>query len=330
MTAVQESEILNDDLIIPAVELFPVSHEKENVVGLDPIPDPERETEGPFSSTPPHIPTRSWLRFRRSSGSPSPRRKDRSRSPPSKSQSSDVNVDDQTATARPEVSRNATEAIEVTISIPSPLDSTEDSISPLAEKSTMNARSSSSWFNFRRSLKSSGSCKNLGSSPCLSAKSPDFPNRESIPSLVPSTTEKTAGTDDEWLQEVMSLSTAGGDVGDLSPWLPESGQKEMKGEKSSNSSRLFSFKWTKPSNSVNKVEEININDILDNPVGNSWATESNSSFLWNNSGDANEFHNRHRLSTESTIQSVVTEVHEEEELADGSDFAQQSFNFLKI
>ena len=341
----EESEVLNDDIIMRPITLFSLPEGKGGKAGLECTPEAINEGEQQASSSAetslslsshPTIPSRSWLRFRRSSNSPG--RKERSRSPPSTLNNSDGNL-----SARPQVSDDA---IEITLSIPSPLEN-EDSVSPLAEKSSLTSRPSSSWLNFRRSRKSSNS-KNITSNTATdqSTKTPDtaYLTKQSVPSLVPSSTERTATMDEDWFQEVMSMSSTGGDTVDTSR----------------DQSSWFGFKWSKQSSSANKASRL-VN-VLDSENGNgtfdgtAWHNQQNSDVSWMPDGvshpfekkdlntiiiDTNSehnniddvFRNRARISTESTILSVATEPLEEESYSDSDEFANgaaQSFNFLKI
>merc|ERR1712238_620485 len=295
MAAVQESEVLitsdilpspivlfsspeenNDDVILVSLQL-PSSNEEEQKSSLPAEPS--------VSSSPPTVPSRSFFRFRRSSAN-SPVRKERSQSPPSELKL-EANLEDLSIAAQPEVSDEAgTEAIEITLSIP-PSAENEDSISPLAGKSTM--RSRSSWLGFRRSSKSSSKNNVSCNADSLTKGSAALSlTKGSVPSLVPSTTERTAAMDEDWLQEVMSLSTAGGDTGDMTPWLPESEQKNLKIvsiEKSSSNSRgqsspWFGFKRSKATSSNIKTSRLVIasdsedeTGIIEGQDGNTWKNQ---------------------------------------------------------
>jgi len=355
MAAVQESEVLitsdilpspivlfsspeenNDDVILESLQL-PSSNEEEQKSSLPAEPS--------VSSSPPTVPSRSFFRFRRSSAN-SPVRKERSQSPPSELKL-EANLEDLSIAAQPEVSDEAgTEAIEITLSIP-PSAENEDSISPLAGKSTM--RSRSSWLGFRRSSKSSSKNNVSCNADSLTKGSAALSlTKGSVPSLVPSTTERTAAMDEDWLQEVMSLSTAGGDTGDMTPWLPESEQKNLKIvsiEKSSSNSRgqsspWFGFKRSKATSSNIKTSRLVIasdsedeTGIIEGQDGNTWKNQQPSVASWlpetpitsflgsteqhsdsnkiiintNNENISDVFRNRIRLETESTIPSIATE-----------------------
>jgi len=353
MAAVQESEVLMTSDILPSpIALFSSPEENDEDIILETQQSPSSNEEEqqdfppadpPVSSSPPTVPSRSWLRFRRSANSPV--RKERSQSPPSKLKS-EANLEDLSIAAQPEVSDEAgTEAIEITLSIPPSADN-EDSISPLAGKSTM--RSRSSWLGFRRSLKSSSSKNvNCNADSLTKGSAALSLTKGSVPSLVPSTTERTAAMDEDWLQEVMSLSTAGGDTGDMTPWLPESEQKNSKNvsvEKSSSNSRgqspWFGFKRSKATSSIIKTSRLVIASDSEDETGiiegrndNAWKNQQPSVASWlpgspitsflgsterqsnsntiiintNNENISDVFRNRIRLSTESTIPSIATE-----------------------
>merc|ERR1712238_558857 len=292
MAAVQESEVLITSDILPSpIVLFSSPEENNDDVILESLQLPssnEEEqksylpAEPSVSSSPPTVPSRSFFRFRRSSAN-SPVRKERSQSPPSELKL-EANLEDLSIAAQPEVSDEAgTEAIEITLSIP-PSAENEDSISPLAGKSTM--RSRSSWLGFRRSSKSSSKNNVSCNADSLTKGSAALSlTKGSVPSLVPSTTESTAAMDEDWLQEVMSLSTAGGDTGDMTPWFPESEQKNLKIvsiEKSSSNSRgqsspWFGFKRSKATSSNIKTSRLVIasdsedeTGIIEGQDGNTW------------------------------------------------------------
>jgi len=361
MTAVQESEVLTDDIVMPPpIKLFSSPQEDDDDAMMESQLPPNNEGAqevSPVAEIP--LPSRSWLRFRRSAHSPG--RKERSRSPPVKLQS-EKNLEDLSIAARPEFSDDAgTEAIEITLSVPSSADS-DDSILSVAEKSVQHYRPSTSWFSFRRSLKST-SLKNLNCNTDSLTKNSAIPSltKGSVPSLAPSATECTAAMDEDWLQEVMSLSTAGGDTVDMSPWIPESGQRDSKAnvEKSSSTSRdqssWFGFKWSKATISNNKasrlvaaVDSEDENGVVEGQNDTAWQNQQHSGTSWlpgasialekeclntivinnehNNINDV--IRSRARLSTESTIPSVTTEEPseeplEEEEYSDSEGYANE-------
>jgi hypothetical protein len=377
MAAVQESEVLTDDCLPPPIALFLSSPQQETddddavVAGSLQKPSNEEQQESspvdpPMSSSPPTMHSRSWLRFRRSSNS-SPVQKDRSCSPSSKLKS-EANFEDFSIEARSEVSDDSegTEAIEITLAIPSASSAeaeAEDSISPLAEKSTLPCRPGASWFGFRRSSKSSSS-KNVNCNSDSLTKASAFTKAYTVPSLtkgsVPSetrhqpellssATERTAAMDEDWLQEVMSMSTAGGDTGEMAPWLPETGQKDsdenlLKSSSTSlGQSSWFAFKRPKDDNAwktqPSGASFMSFPDSTEQQAGSNTII-INSENEHSNINDV--FRSRTRLSTESTIPSIATEepyeeTSEEEEYSDSEGYAKefesgaaQSFNFLKI
>mmetsp|Transcript_9588 Transcript_9588/g.18830 ORF Transcript_9588/g.18830 Transcript_9588/m.18830 type:complete len:1254 (+) Transcript_9588:195-3956(+) len=373
MAAVQEMEVLNDDGMLPTpVTLFPPSQDMEG--GIAKSQQQSNSTEKRHSeatteesSMSPSLSSRNWFGFRKSSNSPGPGGKDRSHSPSSLQSVS--TIEDLSISAQPEgFPDTATEAsIEITLSIPVSGDSS-DLISTQVKKpatTTLPCRpSSSSWFGFRRSSKSSGSKSSNFQSDSL-PKGPtqlEIPHHPGLPSAP---TERTATMDDDWLQEVMT-----GAPNDLDPWLNEKEQAKPgeNTEKSSSTSRgqasWFGFKRSKATSS-NKVTPLtNLDSSIDGTYipedpyeDNTWESDAPTDSYWlsessnapisgsdeknnlnENDHDNNEiFRRRPRLATESTIPSVTTEGPSEEEssISDGcsKDFdfgAVQSFNFLKI
>jgi len=386
MAAVQESEVLTDDCLSPPIALFSSSPQKEtdddDAVVAESQQKPSNEEEHqqesslvdpPMSSSPSTMHSRSWLRFRRSSNS-SPGRKDRSRSPSLKLKS-EANFEDFSVEARSEVSDDSegTEAIEITLAIPSASSTeveAEDSISPLAEKSTLPCRPSASWFGLRRSSKSSSKSKNVNcnvdsltkasastkASTVSSLTKGSVPSGGSIPSgtrhqpeLEPSATLLTTALDEDWLQEVMSMSTAGGDTGEMKPWLPETGQKDSEEnlEKTSGTSlgqsSWFAFKRSKDDNEWKNLPSGA--SFMSFPDSTEQEADPNTIIINSKNEHSNindVFRSRTRLLTESTIPSVATEepyeeTSEEEEYSDSEGYAKelengaaQSFSFLKI
>jgi len=353
MTAVQETEVLTDDELPPPTALFPSSQEKDDVaVDSSQKTSVEDKQQTHLSTSVPSLVTsRPWLRFRRSSSSPG--RKERSRSPPKAT--SEDKLEDLAVAARPNVPVDAaTEAsIEITLSIPKSTES-EDLVSPLAEKSvtslTLPSRPSSSWFGFRRSLKSSSSgSKNVSSSIVSLVKEPVQSETLYQADLLPSATERTAAMEDDWFQEVMSQST--GTTSELVPWLNESGQQDPAEnvEKSSCTSRgqssWFGFKrsskvashddqaWKGQENDDAWLPSAAIAFFEDSSERVDPTIIINTDNEHRNSNGDDIFRTRTRLSTESTIPSVATE----DECSDSEGYskefeqgATQSFNFLKI
>lgn len=168
--------------------------------------------------------------------------------------------------------------------------------------------------------------------------------------------------DDDWLQEIMA-----GTNNNVDPWLNEKGQAKPgeNTEKPSSASHgqasWFGFKRSKAT-SPNKVTPLTA--ALDSRDGkyiiqdryddSTWESDAPTDTYWpsaasnapisgseediipNYEGNNNDiFRPRDRLCTESTVPSVTTEGHSEEEISvsDDKDFdlgAVQSFNFLKI
>lgn len=375
MAAVQEMEVFSDDGMLPTpVTLFPPSQDMEDETAKsqqqsNSTEKGHSEATTEESSMSPSLSSRNWFGFRKSSNSPGPGGKDRSHSP--SSLQSVPTIEDLSISAQPEgFPDTATEAsIEITLSIPVSGESS-DIVSAQVEKpatTTLPCRPSSSfWFGFRRSSKSSGSkSSNFQSDSLPKGSTLEMPHHPGLPSAP---TERTATMDDDWLQEVMTGAT-----NDLDPWLNEKEQAKPNEntEKSSSTSRgqasWFGFKRSKATNS-NKVTSLT--NALDSSIDgtyipedpyedNAWERDAPTDSYWlSESSNApisgsDEEHNRNendldknnndifrcrpRLATESTIPSVTTEGPSEEEssISDGcsKDFdfgVVQSFNFLKI
>lgn len=375
MASVHEMEVLNDDGILPPpTNLFSrdVEESTANYVQKSvSSEDKKSESASSDSSTmSPSLTSRKWFGFRKSSPSPVP--KVARAHTPSSLPSEESTFEDLSISAQPEGLPDTEASIEITLSIPNPVEESVDSGFPSAEKSAMTSLtsrpSSSSWFGFRRSSKSSGS-KNSNvnqSHSDLLTKGVTQTEIPDHPDLLPAPTERTTAMDDDWLQEVMSQST--GTTQDIDPWLRETGQVTESDETKSKSSvtsrgqaSWFGFKRPKASKFISGLTSTEETEDLyenfgwkDHSVDSSWMSPSAanapgstnqdcSTIVINTSNDVDAsediFRPRARLPTESTLPSVTTEEHlpsEEEESFDSDeakDFdygAAQSFNFLKI
>jgi len=358
MVAVQETEVLTDDDMLPRpTTLFPPSQDStddatkplEKTTNAEGKMDEDQDPSD--SSTSPQLP-RSWFGFRKS-----PVQKDRSRSPSSSFSGS--TLEDLSIAAQPTgLADTATEAsIEITLSIPGSGES-DGTISSLVGKpatTSLSSRPGSSWFGFRRSSKSSTS-KNDGLTMNFSGKGSVQTETPYHPDLLPAPTERTAAMEDDWLQEVMSQSTR--TTQDFEPWMNGAGEAssgEIADTPSSTSrgqASWFAFKRSKATSSDKlspaitsldttfKAEAPSEDDAWSDAAatGGYWLPEeANTTIPLNIEQNDNIFHTRARLSTESTIPSVTTDEASEEgnshseSYSEDLDFgAAQSFNFLKI
>lgn len=353
MAAVQETEVLNDGTALPLpVELFPSSqHSDIDATALQTASVDGKVDEGRSDCSSPSIP-RSWFGFRKS-----PVQTERSRSP--SSSFSHSTLEDLSITARAEgLAGTTTEpSIEITLSMPTSLES-EDTISSLMDKPTttsLTSRPNGSWIGKLRSLKSSGS---KSSSKYSNAVGKDSAHAKMLghPDLKPAPTDCTTTMEgDDWLQEVMSQSTT--TTQDLEPWKNGHGEAKsaemseqqlgdlrgqvswfgFKRSKATTMSRLVSFDTTKEDFKVEAPSEDGTWSEAASTGGNWLPDDANSFASSNNGSEMNAiFRPRARLPTESTIPSVTTEELEEdhsdsESYSNDLDFgAAQSFNFLKI
>ena len=359
MVAVQETEVLTDDDMLPRpTTLFPPSQDSvddatkplEKTLNVEGEVDEDQDPSG--SSTSPQMP-RTWFGFRKS-----PVQKDRSRSPSSSFSVS--TLEDLSIAAQPAgLADTATEAsIEITLSIPSSGES-DGTISSLVGKpatTSLSSRPSSSWFGFRRSSKSSNS-KNDGLTMNCSGKGYIQTEMPYHPDVLPAPTERTAAMEDDWLQEIMSQSTR--TTQDFEPWMNGTGEASSGeiAEKPSNTSRgqasWFGFKRSRAANSDKpspaitsldttfKAEAPREDDAWSDAAatGGYWLPEEANSTPVPLAIEQNDniFHTRARLSTESTIPSVTTDEASEEGSSHSEGYskdldfgAAQSFNFLKI
>jgi len=344
MAAVQETEVLTDDGMLPSpTTLFPSSLDS----GVKTRKPKEEETSSDAFSPSSQI-TRFRL-FRKS-----PVQKDRSRSP--SIAGSESTFEDPTISALSEGSGEAAmEAIELTLSIPASGQS-DASVSEIAAKpvtTSLPCRPSSSWFGLRRGSKPSGSKHSSNQGPIQS--------KTDTPALLPAPTERTIAMEDDWLQEVMSQSTD--NTQDIEPWMNGAEQTNSEDivEKPMSTSRgqasWFGFKRSKVysnkassfTNTLDSTSETFAAETADRDdtwsdgaasgVGNWFPEEVNNASVVptfeHNENDI--FHARARLPTESTIPSVSTEEPSDEEQPNSESYskeldfgAAQSFNFLKI
>ena len=355
MVAVQETEVLTDDGMLPSpTQLFSPSQnfEYEESKSSQKTKSTEEKDPSLSFSMSPATSSRNWFGFRRSaSNSPTP--KDQSES--GQSSFSESTYEDLSIGAQPEVvAKAATEAsIEITLSMPNSAEPTGVT-SPLVEKpstTSLSCRPSSSWFGFRRSSKFAAP-KNDNLNSNSSGKVSVESEMSCHPDLPPAPTERTAAMDEEWMQEFMNQSASASQG--LEPWM--SGAEEN-AEKPSSTSRgqasWFGFKRSKATGS-NKTSR------LDSAMGalksdgqyedDAWRDSGAAGAYWleggangsihenfEHSNNDDVFHARDRLLTESTIPSITTD---EPSVGEGSDSegcskdfdfgAAQSFNFLKI
>mmetsp|Transcript_4411 Transcript_4411/g.10664 ORF Transcript_4411/g.10664 Transcript_4411/m.10664 type:complete len:1287 (+) Transcript_4411:764-4624(+) len=257
MAAVQETEVLSDDGMLPTpTKLFSLSQDIEEESTKPPQKNDNTGMEtGSDDSNSSASTSRNWFGLRKSSISPCPGSKERSKSPCTPLSLS--TVEDLSISAQPEGFPDAaTEAsIEITLSIPASGES-DDIVSPLTEKpgtTSLSCRPSASWFGFRRSSKSSSGSKSSNLPLDSSTKRSDQSEMLCSPALKSAPTERTAAMDDDWLQEVISHPTYS--TNDFDPWLNEKEQAESVEsiEKSSSTSRgqtsWFGFKRSKATSS---------------------------------------------------------------------------------